>query len=464
MATISNADITQASSLTTSTDGKYTVTGDGIFDDLMEAVNTHLSAQFNLGRLTGADYATVYLGALQSSLQGSVQFILGKQQADKQADLLTKQIVTEDKKALDVVSTITVRNTQSSKDGTVKDKQALDIVNQTSNRSAAQTTAENTAVKQRLMLVSQTATEAKKAIDVASTTTVRNAQSTKDLLVKQEQVDMSVAQQATEAKKALDIVSTTAVRNTQSTKDALLKTAQTTVATNSAATELKKSLDIVASTEVKGKQALDISNQSLIRTQANDTETILKRQQIISEAFKNGMEVNEYIWEIEYNQNANETYTFTTNENLSDNDVEALMTEDPHVATYTVKTVLLNQVNNIQHSGKSTAETVIAKTNKEIEILEQKRITEYAQTQVTTNAAPAAGSIVGRQGTLYEKQALGFEWDAKNSFNKNIADILKIQINTLGTFNNQKFVTIEDLLEPFSTDAAFVPNTTTGQP
>ena len=43
------------------------VTGTGVFDDLMETVVKHLEAQFQLGRITGTDYATVYLGALQSA-------------------------------------------------------------------------------------------------------------------------------------------------------------------------------------------------------------------------------------------------------------------------------------------------------------------------------------------------------------------------------------------------------------
>jgi len=54
---VANTDLTQGSALTTSAD--YVVTGTGIFDDLMEAVNIHLDAQFHLGRITGADYATV---------------------------------------------------------------------------------------------------------------------------------------------------------------------------------------------------------------------------------------------------------------------------------------------------------------------------------------------------------------------------------------------------------------------
>ncbi len=45
---VANTDLTQGSALTTSTDGKYTVTGTGIFDDLMEAVNIHLDALISI--------------------------------------------------------------------------------------------------------------------------------------------------------------------------------------------------------------------------------------------------------------------------------------------------------------------------------------------------------------------------------------------------------------------------------
>ncbi len=45
---------------------------DGVFDDLMEAMNSHLDAQFKLGRITGTDFSTVYLGAMQSAIQQAV--------------------------------------------------------------------------------------------------------------------------------------------------------------------------------------------------------------------------------------------------------------------------------------------------------------------------------------------------------------------------------------------------------
>jgi len=92
---ILSEEITSADKLNTSTDGRYTVHGDGMFDDLMEAVNIQLGAQFDLGRITGSDYAKVYLSAMQAAMQNAVQYVLTRQEADKKADLLDKQILSE---------------------------------------------------------------------------------------------------------------------------------------------------------------------------------------------------------------------------------------------------------------------------------------------------------------------------------------------------------------------------------
>ena len=59
------------------TDADNVVTGTGIFDDMMETVNAHMAAQFNLGRITGSDYATVYLTVMQATIQQAVAFTIG---------------------------------------------------------------------------------------------------------------------------------------------------------------------------------------------------------------------------------------------------------------------------------------------------------------------------------------------------------------------------------------------------
>ena len=86
MADISFSTLSNA---TTATDGT------GNFDKLMKVVTLHVEAQFNAGRITGTDYATVYLGALQSTLAQAVTFTLNMNKANNEADLLAQKKTTE---------------------------------------------------------------------------------------------------------------------------------------------------------------------------------------------------------------------------------------------------------------------------------------------------------------------------------------------------------------------------------
>ena len=67
----------------------------GNFDELMKTVTLHLEEQFNAGRITGTDYATVYLGALQSVLAQAVTFTLNMNKSNKETDLLAQKKTTE---------------------------------------------------------------------------------------------------------------------------------------------------------------------------------------------------------------------------------------------------------------------------------------------------------------------------------------------------------------------------------
>lgn len=88
MAEITIARITDA---TTADDGT------GIFDKLLGSVNLHINEEYEKGRITGGDYSTVYLGALQSVLAESIKFALGEQEADQRAELLREQVESENK-------------------------------------------------------------------------------------------------------------------------------------------------------------------------------------------------------------------------------------------------------------------------------------------------------------------------------------------------------------------------------
>ena len=80
------ADITIADVTTT------LPTGDGVFDVLMRSIDSHLDKQYTSGRIKGADYATVYLGALQAVLQQSIAFVIAQQQVAREDDIAAEQI------------------------------------------------------------------------------------------------------------------------------------------------------------------------------------------------------------------------------------------------------------------------------------------------------------------------------------------------------------------------------------
>jgi len=88
MADIKLEDLTNA---TTVSDGT------GVLDVLMKTINLHVVKQFDMGRITGPEYATVYVGALQSAISESIKFLLGEQAAGLQADLLEEKIESERK-------------------------------------------------------------------------------------------------------------------------------------------------------------------------------------------------------------------------------------------------------------------------------------------------------------------------------------------------------------------------------
>jgi len=81
MAEVTNAELT--------TD---ILNGTGTLDVLMKSLTVSLDEQFKKARITGTDYANVYLGAVNALVPQAVAFVLGKQQADKQAELTQKQI------------------------------------------------------------------------------------------------------------------------------------------------------------------------------------------------------------------------------------------------------------------------------------------------------------------------------------------------------------------------------------
>lgn len=67
--------------------------GNGVFDALMRASKAHLEDQFARGAIRGPEYATVYLGQLESSMTTALTFLTQRARIGLEATLLEKQIL-----------------------------------------------------------------------------------------------------------------------------------------------------------------------------------------------------------------------------------------------------------------------------------------------------------------------------------------------------------------------------------
>lgn len=75
--------------------------GTGVFDVIMKAANENIKIQNQTSRITGAEYAEVYLGTMQSAISEAMKFILNKEQIIKDLELKQTQInTTEEERRL----------------------------------------------------------------------------------------------------------------------------------------------------------------------------------------------------------------------------------------------------------------------------------------------------------------------------------------------------------------------------
>ena len=79
--TITLADLTTAE-----------IGGTGVFDVLMKATQAYLDAEYAKDRIKGTEYATVYLGSLDSVMQTALQFVLQKEKIAQEAALAELQV------------------------------------------------------------------------------------------------------------------------------------------------------------------------------------------------------------------------------------------------------------------------------------------------------------------------------------------------------------------------------------
>lgn len=122
------------------------IEGNGVFDVLMRAVNAHLQKEWSANRLKGTEYSTVYLGALESTMNASLQFLLARDKTNAELDILKQQLVN-----------LKVEEINAGKQGLLLDKQALDLVASTALKD-----------QQRLNLIDDLLTNAQQRTNLVS--------------------------------------------------------------------------------------------------------------------------------------------------------------------------------------------------------------------------------------------------------------------------------------------------------
>lgn len=69
------------------------ISGEGAFDVLMRANKAHLAQEYDKNRIKGAEYATVYLGSLESTMRAALDFLIQGKKTALEALLLEQQII-----------------------------------------------------------------------------------------------------------------------------------------------------------------------------------------------------------------------------------------------------------------------------------------------------------------------------------------------------------------------------------
>lgn len=64
---------------------------EGLFDQLMAAVDHHLDKQYKAQRIRGTDYAQAYVGSMQGVMQNTTQYLLGQLLIEEQGAKLTAE-------------------------------------------------------------------------------------------------------------------------------------------------------------------------------------------------------------------------------------------------------------------------------------------------------------------------------------------------------------------------------------
>ena len=101
--------------------------GTGIFDIIIKAANENIKIQHKTSRITGAEYAEVYLGTMQSAISEAMKFVLQNDTLAKELELKQAQIAKINAERDLVNAQIAAFGAQQDKELQLKDAQIAKI-------------------------------------------------------------------------------------------------------------------------------------------------------------------------------------------------------------------------------------------------------------------------------------------------------------------------------------------------
>lgn len=89
--------------------------GSGVYDAFMQVNQLRLTEEYSQNRIKGTAYSEVYLGIMDASMQQAIAWLLGKQAADKQAELLAAQteVAIAEKAKVEAETALIIQNTSN---------------------------------------------------------------------------------------------------------------------------------------------------------------------------------------------------------------------------------------------------------------------------------------------------------------------------------------------------------------
>lgn len=165
--------------------------GTGIFDIIMKAANENIKIQNQTSRITGAEYAEVYLGTMQSAIAEAMKFLLNKDQIIKDLEFKQAQIEATEADTL-------IKQEQHTKDLEVKTAQKNKLVDDILTSAKQRESIDKDLEVKDVEIEVKTAQIATIESDIL----IKQEQSAKDLEVKQTQIDVGLEEKRLKAAQA----------------------------------------------------------------------------------------------------------------------------------------------------------------------------------------------------------------------------------------------------------------------